>query len=196
MSQTNCRSKRAALLISLAAALLLPACAGPASPDTSASEEPAARTTSAPAGTPSWESSATPTAAASAPDASASEGLGRRILLTQWGMAFSLPERFDVTDIRVAYMKGDTWEAAAVTSYTLASELDKEMCWGGTLELGSFVEITRYKEPGDDGREQVGDYYYRVDPGPGYDTCWDEATYNNYYAPDVIEAVRSSLEME
>lgn len=119
---------------------------------------------------------------------------GRPILLSRFSVAFSLPERFDVTDIKVIYKVTDKYETAAIASKTLPSKLNKDKCWGGTLSMGSFAEITRYKDPDDkQDLKHVGNYYYRVDEGPAASVCYDAETYDNYYNEDVVEAIRSTL---
>ncbi|GAB3518289.1 hypothetical protein [Arthrobacter monumenti] len=101
--------------------------------------------------------------------------LGRNIVLTQWNMVFALPERLDVTDIRIIYADEEQYDLAVISSKGLPSKLKTEECWGGTLELGAFVEVTRFTEP-EDGRIQIGSHYYVVQEGPAHETCYDEAT--------------------
>lgn len=154
-----------------------------AAEDTSSSE-PATESTS--------ETSVT-SAPAEDPQSPPAGALGRKIVLTEWNMVFALPERFDVTDVRIIYADEEQYDLAVISSKSLPSKLNTDMCRGGTLELGSFVEVVRFAEPGED-RMQIGNYYYLVEEGPAGDTCYDDATYQKYYAPDVTEAVRSSLQ--
>lgn len=122
---------------------------------------------------------------------------GKYIILSKFNAKFALPERFDVTDIKILYKTTDKYEVAVVASKSLPAKLNKDMCGGGTLAMGSFAEITRYKSRGTmDDLQQIGSYFYRVDEGPAASTCYDAATYNNYYAKDVVQAIQQSLQSE
>jgi hypothetical protein len=122
---------------------------------------------------------------------------GRYILLTQFDTKFALPKSIDETDTRIAYKKTDRYEVAVVTSPKLADNLKKDQCWGGTLELGSYAEITRYATP-PEGQEldKIGNYYYRVDEGPGHENCYDAPLYEKYYDPAVIRTIRETLQKQ
>lgn len=125
---------------------------------------------------------------------STSSDQGRAIVISRWNMAFNLPERIDVTDTRLVFKTYDRFDVAVVASKTLEENINRDMCWGGTLQLGSFVEILRSKEQSaDNDRTKIGDYYYKVDEGPGYETCYDKSLFDNYYGQDVVPSVASSL---
>lgn len=122
---------------------------------------------------------------------------GRNIILSKFNAKFALPERFDVTDVKVIYKTTDSYEVAVIASKTLPAKLNKDQCWGGTLEMGSFAEITRYKSRGTmNDLQQVGSHFYRVDDGPAAPNCYDSSTYSSYYAKDVVQAIKSTLKAE
>ncbi len=117
---------------------------------------------------------------------------GRPILLSQFNAQFSLPARIDVNDIKIGYIHTDSYDTAHVLSKSLATKVNHTMCSGKSLNLGSFAVITRYDTP-KEGRVKMGDYYYYIADGPGYKTCYDQASYQNYYNEDVVKTIRASL---
>lgn len=119
---------------------------------------------------------------------------GQNIILTKFNATFALPKNIDVTDIKIIYKTTDKYEVAVVASKALASKLNKEQCWGGTLEQGSFAEITRYTSSNSPGElKKVGNHYYRVDEGPAFENCYEPELYEKYYSPAVLESIKSTL---
>lgn len=122
---------------------------------------------------------------------------GRTILVPRFDVTFALPENIDVTDIKIIYKSTDKYQAAVIASKTLEAKLDKSQCWGGTLEMGSFAEITRYAtNPVGDNIQEIGGAYYRIDEGPALDNCYDASLYDKYYDPTVLRAIRETLQTQ
>lgn len=120
----------------------------------------------------------------------------RYVLIDTWDVKFKLPARIDVTETKLVLQQTDRYDTMNILSRKLPDQLNTDMCSGTTLSMGSFLEISRYNQPDDDGdnsRKKIGNYYYYVSDEFASSACYPKATYEKYFSDDVVDVVRQTL---